>query len=141
MDCSTGPGLNDTSGVNINVNFGNSTGEEDTNKQITQVYNINSPKQQGCKGNIQFIYDNTPSEDKAFVFPILAPCPTDKWSVWGSWSSCSKTCGNGTSVRIRDCYTSVSDRLVDPGNCFGVGEETTSCNEADCPRSPGMNMK
>ena len=42
--------LNDTSGVNINVNFGNTTGEE-SNKQITQVYNINSPREQGCKGD------------------------------------------------------------------------------------------
>ena len=48
--CPTGHGLNDTSGVNVNVNFGNCTGE-DTNKQITQIYNINSPKEPGCKGD------------------------------------------------------------------------------------------
>ena len=48
--CPTGQGLNDTNGVNVNVNFGNCTGE-DTNKQITQIYNINSPKEPGCKGD------------------------------------------------------------------------------------------
>jgi len=48
-----------------------------------------------------------------------------------------KTCGNGTSIRVRDCYTSVTDRLVYPGNCFGEYKETTSCSEVDCPRSPG----
>ena len=47
--CSDGPNLNETSGVNINVNFGNSTADE-TNKQITQVYQINSPKRQSCQG-------------------------------------------------------------------------------------------
>ena len=49
--CTNEANLNDTSGVNINVNFGNSTGE-DTSKQITQVYNINSPREPGCKGDI-----------------------------------------------------------------------------------------
>ena len=54
--CPTGQGLNDTGGVNVNVNFGNCTGE-DTNKQITQVYNINSPKEPSCKGDSSILYD------------------------------------------------------------------------------------
>ena len=52
--CANEANLTDTSGVNINVNFGNSTAE-DTNKQITQVYNINpSKKEEGCKGDVKF---------------------------------------------------------------------------------------
>ena len=68
----------------------------------------------------------------------LVPCPKQLWGVWGSWSECSQTCGNGTKVRARDCYTPAQFR-VDPGNCFGEEEEITSCNNSECPRGPGMN--
>ena len=59
--CTTGQGLNDTSGVNVNVNFGNCSGE-DTSKQITQVYNINSAKEQGCKGESHYthVFETSP---------------------------------------------------------------------------------
>ena len=69
---------------------------------------------------------------------LSAPCATGHWGIWGSWSACSQSCGNGTSTRTRDCYTSVTDRLVDPGNCHGEQEKIARCNEMKCP---GKNSK
>ena len=50
-ECSTGPEQNDTSttGVNVQINFGNST---EMNKQMTNVYNINSCKDSCKKGTV-----------------------------------------------------------------------------------------
>ena len=56
----------------------------------------------------------------------------DKWSVWGEWSTCSSSCGNGTRTRAKDCYTA-GHFLVDPGNCYGEQKETTACLEMKCP--------
>ena len=50
-ECPTGPDQNDTSatGVNVQINFGNST---EMNKQMTNVYNINSCKDSCKKGTV-----------------------------------------------------------------------------------------
>ena len=42
-ECPTGQGLNETSGVNINIHYGNSTGEEPTG-QNNNIFNVNSQK-------------------------------------------------------------------------------------------------
>merc|ERR1719426_238665 len=56
-------------------------------------------------------------------------CPVDciVSGVWGSWSSCSRTCGSGSQSRTR--------ALVQPaygGAACPMGAETQSCNTHDC---------
>ena len=89
------------------------------------------PKSRGVKV-IKYSKVIPNSKTRILLF-VSAPCPSHFWGKWGSWSECSKSCGNGTAVRVRDCFTSVTDRLVDPGNCYGEEEETAKCYERDCP--------
>jgi len=52
---------------------------------------------------------------------------------WGSWSECTKTCGEGenagTTKRIRE----VSQEALNNGTCLGSREETKKCNNVCCP--------
>ena len=63
---------------------------------------------------------------------MLSFVPVDgSWASWESWSSCSRTCGDGKSVRFRFC---VDPRPEFGGNqCEGKFQETLDCNEASCP--------
>lgn len=61
------------------------------------------------------------------------PCPIDGgWSVWGNWSSCSKTCGNGFQIRARSC---TNPKPQYGGNfCQGQLQERRPCVETEhCP--------
>ncbi|XP_067023737.1 coadhesin-like [Acropora muricata] len=53
------------------------------------------------------------------------------WSQWGTWSSCTQSCGTGRQTRMRSCsnpppYEGGSD-------CGGIGTESRPCNTKDCP--------
>ena len=50
---------------------------------------------------------------------------TVAWSTWDSWSSCTKSCGEGRSERQRSCTGGSS--------CTGDGIETRICNSNSCP--------
>eukprot|EP00122_Pirum_gemmata_P009817 Pgem_evm1s9062 len=56
------------------------------------------------------------------------------WSNWGSYSSCSKTCGSGSQTRYRTC----TNPLPSHGGkiCSGSHEETISCNTHSCNTIP-----
>ena len=47
------------------------------------------------------------------------------WSTWGSWSSCTKTCGRGRSDRYRTCS--------EGSTCPGDQSEARWCNSNTCP--------
>ncbi|KAL3870731.1 hypothetical protein ACJMK2_038775 [Sinanodonta woodiana] len=52
------------------------------------------------------------------------------WTAWGSWSSCSSTCGKGTQNRVRTCTNPAPS---DGGNyCDGVGLEYNECQISSC---------
>jgi len=57
--------------------------------------------------------------------------PCSKYTNWGEWSVCTKTCGGGTRTRSRTC-TGGSD-------CDGPSEETGPCEEQCCPNDPMAN--
>ena len=48
---------------------------------------------------------------------------------WGSWGSCSKTCGGGTKTRSR----SVKTQPKNGGSSCPTTSESTSCNTQACP--------
>ncbi|KAJ6661531.1 hypothetical protein lerEdw1_014441 [Lerista edwardsae] len=61
---------------------------------------------------------------------FLRQCPVDgKWQAWGSWGSCTATCGGGTQKRDRVCYGPFFGGKV----CQGPKEEYKQCNEKRCP--------
>ncbi|XP_026757308.2 uncharacterized protein LOC113516991, partial [Galleria mellonella] len=52
------------------------------------------------------------------------------WSVWGSWSPCSQSCGAGKRSRIRSCTRPIP---ANGGtNCVGPRIEVGSCHLAPC---------
>uniref|UniRef100_A0A3B3S0B7 Adhesion G protein-coupled receptor B1 n=1 Tax=Paramormyrops kingsleyae TaxID=1676925 RepID=A0A3B3S0B7_9TELE len=61
---------------------------------------------------------------------FLADCPVNgKWQPWGSWGSCSRSCGGGSQVRRRFCSGPFFGGVPCPGN----REEQRKCNEKRCP--------
>ena len=58
-------------------------------------------------------------------------CPVDcKWGSFGSWSSCSKTCGGGEKTRSRSKLILASNGGRE---CVGGSSETNSCHTQNCP--------
>ncbi|XP_078377130.1 SCO-spondin-like isoform X1 [Oculina patagonica] len=64
------------------------------------------------------------------------PCPVNgRWSQWGDWCKCSKTCGTGNQNRKRTC----SNPPPQHGGkqCKGPSEQTKSCLLKQCPAYGG----
>ena len=69
-----------------------------------------------------------------FVFSTYINLPVvvdGEWSGWMPWGACSRTCGNGTSMRTRLC----DDPAPQHGGmlCNGTGMETQDCDLGGCP--------
>ncbi|XP_068740870.1 A disintegrin and metalloproteinase with thrombospondin motifs adt-1-like isoform X2 [Montipora capricornis] len=61
---------------------------------------------------------------------IVMSCPVNgRWSNWQAWSECSKTCGNGTQIRLRTC-TNPPPKYG--GKCVGPNSQTKSCLVKSC---------
>ncbi|XP_019512934.1 PREDICTED: ADAMTS-like protein 5 isoform X4 [Hipposideros armiger] len=56
-----------------------------------------------------------------------------EWTLWGSWSPCSSSCGRGLSVRSRRCIRFPREEL-----CWGNTHEYRLCQLPDCP--PGAML-
>ena len=54
-----------------------------------------------------------------------------KWSTWGAYTICSKTCGTGIRRRKRSCNNPPPQH--GGNNCTGVGEQRHFCNLFPCP--------
>ena len=53
-----------------------------------------------------------------------------EWDAWGSWGSCSATCGGGTKSRSR----SQAQQAANGGAaCTGSSSKTKACNQNACP--------
>ncbi|CAI9733957.1 3 isoform X2 [Octopus vulgaris] len=61
------------------------------------------------------------------VLPQIAVA--DYWSDWSEWSLCSRTCGGGSSYRLRKCIQS----FLPQHTCKGDSIQYTTCNNEMCP--------
>ena len=60
------------------------------------------------------------------------PCPVDcKWGKFSPKTKCSKSCGEGTIIMMREKLQEAQHGGV---NCTGGSSIAKSCNEGDCPR-------
>lgn len=53
------------------------------------------------------------------------------WSAWETWSSCSKTCDNGTRTRVRSCNNPAPAH--EGKDCAGEGKKSEVCLVRHCP--------
>ena len=62
---------------------------------------------------------------------ILCFSVNGQWGAFGSWSSCSQTCGGGIHTRQREC----NNPLPSNGglDCVGNATHQDNCNVDDCP--------
>ena len=62
------------------------------------------------------------------------PCPVDgNYSAWSSFSACSRTCGNGTQFRTRDCNEPLPHFGGRDCSTLGPSNDTRVCNMRPCP--------
>ena len=67
---------------------------------------------------------------------ICKVAPTDcKYSSWGEWAKCSKSCGDGSQERTRTIVTASQNGGK---ACDGSNKDTRNCNNGGCP---GMKSK
>ena len=130
-ECPNGQDLNEANGVNINIMYGNST--EDTQGQHNNIYNLNS--QSSKKGYSWTCYPTIWNLDSHLLNFILGNYIPTFWAMWSQWTQCSKSCGNGTRSRARDCmlFCCSGSQVAHPGNCGDGHMETVSCNQEACP--------
>ncbi|XP_023932371.1 uncharacterized protein LOC106151767 isoform X2 [Lingula anatina] len=57
--------------------------------------------------------------------------PDGNWGIWGSWSSCSLSCGQGLRSRTRLCVYPVPAGTGKP--CPGADRQTEFCFPGQCP--------
>ena len=62
---------------------------------------------------------------------ILLISVNGKYTPWKTWSTCSATCGTGTTNRTRTCTAPAPAFGGKP--CEGKAIETKSCKVKECP--------
>uniref|UniRef100_A0A8W8ILJ9 IgGFc-binding protein N-terminal domain-containing protein n=1 Tax=Magallana gigas TaxID=29159 RepID=A0A8W8ILJ9_MAGGI len=64
-------------------------------------------------------------------------CPIDGvWSSWGSYGTCTVTCGGGTQTRSRSCSNPTPQ--YGGASCAGSTTSSQSCNSHNCPIDGGL---
>ena len=61
------------------------------------------------------------------------------WSSWGTWGSCSKSCGTGYQDRHRSCASPVP--AYGGSSCAGSSNQQTSCLIKHCPGKYGVRLR
>ena len=61
------------------------------------------------------------------------------WTSWGSWASCSETCGGGVQSRTRSCTNPAPQ--YGGANCVGMSSSTQRCNTQNCPSKMSLHCK
>ena len=61
----------------------------------------------------------------------LKDCFKGEWTTWSSWSTCSKSCGQGLKSRNRDCKGPWHPNYL-KYKCRGAKDESQSCSVQDC---------
>ncbi|XP_053312291.1 cartilage intermediate layer protein 2 [Spea bombifrons] len=59
-----------------------------------------------------------------------SPCVEGKWSPWGLWTPCTKTCGMGRSIRRRTCNSKDI-------SCVGKSFQVQKCQKSPCNACSG----
>jgi hypothetical protein len=74
-----------------------------------------------------------PGDTKEMKLCNTEGCPT--WTDWTPWTQCSKSCGGGRRVRVRECALpkSLGKQLL-AHFCPGDEKIIESCNDAACPK-------
>ena len=71
---------------------------------------------------MRFLHNKNP------FFFLLA---NGNWGEWGSYGSCSVSCGDGTKSRTRSCSNPTP--FGGGSDCSGSSSESVSCNNGACP--------
>jgi len=80
---------------------------------------------------IEINYKNTKREILLTLKPLNCILLVDGgWSEWGSWTSCSHTCGGGSQTRIRTCTNPPPSGVG--ADCQGGNSQSQSCNTDGC---------
>lgn len=71
-------------------------------------------------------------EIKLNEFYLLLYVTVDgQWATWGSWTTCSVTCGGGSQSRTRTCTNPAPQYNGSP--CPNSASSTQACNTHHCP--------
>eukprot|EP00746_Dinoflagellata_sp_MGD_P126039 gnl/MRDRNA2_/MRDRNA2_60966_c0_seq1.p1 gnl/MRDRNA2_/MRDRNA2_60966_c0~~gnl/MRDRNA2_/MRDRNA2_60966_c0_seq1.p1 ORF type:complete len:1834 (+),score=388.57 gnl/MRDRNA2_/MRDRNA2_60966_c0_seq1:203-5503(+) len=66
------------------------------------------------------------------------PCPVDcEWGPWGTWNTCSHTCGGGSKTASRPVAV---EKAHGGKPCEGPSSKETSCNPMPCPVDCEVNQ-
>ncbi|XP_056001828.1 coadhesin-like [Ostrea edulis] len=79
----------------------------------------------------QYNGKSCPNSDTSTQSCNTQPCPIDgRFSSWGSWGSCTVTCGGGTQERQRTCTNPAPQH--GGGLCSGPTTSNQNCNTQVC---------
>ena len=76
---------------------------------------------------------NMETEKKRDLLHSIVISADGEWCAWTSWSTCSRSCGQGIINRTRVC--ACPEPTTGGSICRGPNEECKDCNNTGCPGS------